>query len=52
VRKIPGYHEEPLKGERQGQRAIRLSRAYRAIYVIKSQELMFVRVEEVSTHDY
>jgi proteic killer suppression protein len=26
VRRIPGYHDEPLKGERQGQRSIRLSR--------------------------
>ena len=52
VRKVPGYHDEPLKGERQGQRSIRLSRAYRAIYVIRGQELTFVRVEEVSKHDY
>ena len=29
VRKIPGYHDEPLKGKRKGQRSIRLSKAYR-----------------------
>lgn len=34
VRKVPGYHDEPLKGKRAGQRSIRLSRAYRAIYII------------------
>lgn len=34
VRKIPGFHDEPLKGERKEQRCIRLSKAYRAIYVI------------------
>jgi len=30
VRKAPGYHDEPLKGSRAGQRSIRLSRSYRA----------------------
>lgn len=28
ARKIPGYHDEPLRGDRKGQRSIRLSRAY------------------------
>ena len=32
VRKIKGYHDEPLKGKRFGQRSIRLNKAYRAIY--------------------
>ena len=27
VMKIPGYHDEPLKGQREGQRSIRLSRS-------------------------
>ena len=53
VRKIPGFHDEQLHGKRSGQRSIRLSRAYRAIYEIKSQdEIEFVSVEEVSKHDY
>ena len=26
TRRIPGYHDEPLKGQRQGRRSIRLSR--------------------------
>jgi proteic killer suppression protein len=34
VRKIPGFHDEPLKGKREGQRSIRLSRSYRAIYLV------------------
>ena len=29
VRKVPEYHDEPLKGKRKGQRSIRLSKAYR-----------------------
>lgn len=53
VRKTPGYHDEPLQGHRKGQRSLRLSRAYRAIYVIKSDNnIEFVSVEEVSKHDY
>jgi proteic killer suppression protein len=53
VRKIKGYHDEPLRGQRQGQRSIRLNRAYRAIYVIRSDgSIDFVRIEEVHKHDY
>jgi proteic killer suppression protein len=52
VRKVPGYHDEPLKGDRAGQRSIRLSRAYRAIYELKAGKAKFVSVEEVSKHDY
>jgi proteic killer suppression protein len=52
VRKVPGYHDEPLKGQRAGQRSIRLSRAYRAIYEIRRDEIEFVSVEEVSKHEY
>ena len=52
VRKVPGYHDEPLFGQRVGQRSIRLSRSYRAIYEIKSAEVEFVSVEEVKKHVY
>jgi toxin HigB-1 len=53
VRKIPGYHDEPLRGQRKGQRSIRLSRSYRAIYVeLENEILEFVEVREVSKHDY
>ncbi len=52
VRKVSGYHDEPLKGDRTGQRSIRLSRAYRAIYGIKRDTVQFVSIEEVSKHDY
>lgn len=53
VRKLPGYHDEPLKGQRKGQRSIRLSKAYRAIYVVKiDKSIEFVSVEEVNKHDY
>jgi len=52
VRKIPGYHG-PLHGSRLGQRSIRLSRAYRAVYrLCKEGGIEFVSVEEISKHAY
>ncbi|MBI2337120.1 MAG: hypothetical protein HYU97_10230 [Deltaproteobacteria bacterium] len=53
VRKISGYHDEPLKFDRKGQRSIRLSRSYRAIYEVMyvgDKEIIVIR--EVSKHDY
>ena len=53
VRKLPGFHDEPLQVKRQGQRSIRLSSAYRAIYSHwGTGKVEIVRVEEVSKHDY
>jgi proteic killer suppression protein len=52
ARKVPGYHDEPLKGARSGQRSIRLNRQWRAIYVIKGGVAQFVSVEEVTPHKY
>lgn len=52
VKKIPGYHDEPLKGNRQGQCSIRLNKQWRAIYQIISKKVEFVFIEEVTPHDY
>ena len=53
VRKILGYHDEPLQGKREGQRSIRLNKAYRAIYVIeKNKEIKFLEIIEVNKHEY
>ncbi len=52
VRKIKGYHDEPLVGKRFGQRSIRLSRSYRAIYSIEEGEIQVALIEEVNKHDY
>lgn len=53
VRKIPGFHDEPLKGERKGQRSIRLSRSYRAVYrIVDDQKVELVQVEEIHKHEY
>lgn len=53
VRKIPGYHDEALKGNRKGQRSIRLTKAYRAIYVEEKEGCVsLIIVEEVNKHEY
>ena len=52
VRKVPGYHDEPLAGPRKGQRSIRLSKGYRAIYKIEGSTAKLVRVLEVNKHEY
>lgn len=53
VRKIPGYHDEPLKGQRVGQRSIRLSLIYRAIYEVRSDGFpRIIEVQEVTKHEY
>jgi proteic killer suppression protein len=52
VRRIPGYHDEPLKGPRKGQRSIRLSKAYRAYYRVVKDAVEFLQVEGVDKHEY
>lgn len=58
IRTIPGYHDEPLKGDRCGQRSIRLNKAYRAkayraIYIENEQkEIVIISIIEVNKHDY
>ena len=53
VRRLKGFHDEPLRGSRAGQRSVRLSRAYRVIYVEKVDGKVFIaRVIEVNKHDY
>jgi len=53
ARAIPGYRDHALKGTWQGYRAVRLSDAYRAIYIVRGQQLVETAfVEEVNKHDY
>lgn len=53
ARRRPGWHDEPLKGKRLGQRSIRLNRSWRAIYTTRDDgALELVRIEEISHHDY
>jgi proteic killer suppression protein len=52
VQTIKGFHDEPLKGKRAGQRSIRLSRQWRAIYQIVNKEPVLITILEVTPHDY
>lgn len=52
VRKIPGFHDESLKGERLGQRSIRLNKQWRAIYSVIKEKIELVLIQEVTPHDY
>lgn len=53
VRKLPGWHDEPLKGKLKGIRSIRLGRKWRAFYVEKEDgTIRFVEVKEINPHDY
>lgn len=48
----PAYHDEPLTGQRQGQRSIRLNLQWRAIYTVQSNGTILVTILEVTPHDY
>lgn len=53
MRIIKGYHDEPLKGQRKGQRSVRISKKYRIIYFEeKSSAVNIVFVEEINKHEY
>ena len=51
VMKSPGFHDEPLKGERKGQRSVRMNKAYRLIYHF-IQDRVHIELLEVHKHDY
>lgn len=53
ARETTGFHDEPLKGKRIYQRSIRLNRAYRAIYIEKTDgEIELIEIIEVNKHEY
>jgi proteic killer suppression protein len=53
VRRIRGYHDEPLRGPRAGQRSVRLNRQWRAIYTETERgDVVIVSVQEVTPHAY
>ncbi len=53
VRLLKGFHDEPLLGDRKGQRSIRLSKSYRAIYTEQKDGLFnSIIIQEVNKHDY
>ena len=52
AREVPSYHDETLKGQREGQRSIRLNKQWRAVYTETATDTILVTVLEVSAHDY
>lgn len=53
ARAVRGFRDHALKGQWKGYNAIRLSDAYRAIYIVRGQGVVeTVYVEEVNKHDY
>lgn len=53
TRHRPGLHDEPLMGNRHGQRSVRLNKAYRAIYIdAKNGTFKVVQIIEVNKHEY
>lgn len=52
VRQVPGYHDEPIQGQREGQRSIRLNKQWRAFYTETSDQQIVVTILEVTPHDY
>ena len=51
VRLNSGYHDEPLKGIRKGQRSVRMNKAYRLIYVVINDRI-HIELIEVNKHEY
>ena len=52
-RKYKGFHDEPLKGKRKGQRSVRPSKGYRAIYrQLEGNNFELIEIIEVNKHDY
>ncbi|MFN7310040.1 MAG: hypothetical protein ACK5T0_01600 [Vampirovibrionales bacterium] len=51
TRKRAGFHDEPLKGKREGERSVRLNKQWRVIYKEVNQVLE-IQILEVMPHDY
>ena len=53
VRRLPGYHDEKLRGKLAGLRSVRLTRAYRVLYFETTAGVTHVaQVTRVGKHDY
>jgi len=51
LREFPGFHDEKLKGDLEGQRSSRLNIQYRVIYSIE-KEVVSVYVIDITPHKY
>ncbi len=53
VRLVSSFNDHPLKGNRKGERSIRLNYKWRAIYTESSMnKYKIVKIEEITPHDY
>lgn len=53
TRKIPGFHDELLKGKWKGYRSVRLGKKWRVIYKYnKNREINIVEIKRVVPHEY
>lgn len=50
VKTLPGLNCHPLKGNRKGQWAIKLTGFHRLIFTVSGEKLDIARIEEVSKH--
>lgn len=51
LKEFPGFHDERLKGAREGQRSSRLNLQYRVVYSINRADIV-VYVIEITPHEY
>jgi len=51
LRDFSGFHDEQLKGEREGQRSSRLNIKYRLIYKVE-KDVVKVSVIDINAHKY
>jgi proteic killer suppression protein len=51
LKEFPGFHDEKLRGNREGQRASRLDLQYRVIYSVE-RNVVTVFVFEITPHKY
>ena len=51
LREFPGFHDEKLRGNREGQRSSRLNLQYRVIYLV-DRDIVTVYILEITPHKY
>ncbi|OPY82593.1 MAG: hypothetical protein A4E71_03140 [Smithella sp. PtaU1.Bin162] len=51
LREFPGFHDEKLRGELEGQRSSRLNMQYRVVYSIE-KKMVTVYVIDITPHKY
>jgi proteic killer suppression protein len=51
LREFPGFNDEKLRGDREGQRSSRLNIQYRVIYAVE-EPIVTVRVLGITPHEY